>query len=176
MPGCQRGSSSQQKTANQPSTSAESAAQQQKLPSAFAALALDQRCSPDCLNDGECVEFCPTQQGRERRQSKADGTAGAGPVDKLSDVNTNGCSSPPAELQGDTPHMSKLSLFRGMELVTKGGSLCIRETEGTVDNSAEVTASNVMKSIGGRSSNTTVCNAALSNCSQPVSAFSFVNF
>lgn len=182
MGGCQRVSSSQQKTANQPSTSAESLSahanftQQENLPSSFATLALDQRCSPDLLNDGENEESCPTQQELERNQSKAGRTAGDGPVDKLSDVNTNGCSSLPAELQGETPHMSKLSLFSGMELVTKGVSPCIRETEGTEDSSTEVTAGNKIKSVSGSTINTTVCNSVLSNSSQPVSAFSFVNF
>lgn len=182
MGACQRRSSSQQKTANQPSTSAESlsahadATRQQNLPLSLATLALDQRCSPDLLNGGECEDSCPTQQELERNQSRADRTAGDGPGDKLSDVNTNGCSLPPAELQGETPHMSKLSLFSGMELVAKGASPCIRETEGAEDKSTEVTAVNKIKSISGSAINTTVCSPVLGTSSQPVSAFSFVNF
>lgn len=182
MGGGRRVSSSQQKTASQPPTPADSLSahasvtQQQKLPSSFATLALDQRCSPDLLSDGECEESCPAQQELERSRSKADRTAGDGPVDKLSDVNTNGCSSPPAEQQGETPHRSKLSLFSGMELVTKGVSLCIKETEETEDNSTEVTAGNKVKSISGSTVNAKVGSSVLNNSSQPVSAFSFVNF
>lgn len=183
MGGCQRVSSSQQKTVNQPSALAESlpahadATQQRNLPSSLATLGLDQRCSPDVLNGGESEDPCPTQQELGRNQSRADRTAGDGAGDKLSDANTNGCSSPPAELQGETPHMSsQLSLFSGMKLVTNGASPCVREAEGTEDNPTEVTAVNNIQSISGSAINTTVCNPVLSTSSQPGSAFSFVNF
>ncbi|XP_011602540.1 AP-4 complex accessory subunit Tepsin [Takifugu rubripes] len=192
MGGCQRGSNSQQKTTNQLSASAESSSsaqsanngnlnhvhadvsQHQHLPSALAALALDQRCSPDLLTDGECEDSFHIQQELERNQSEPDRTSGVEMVDKLSDL-TN-CSSPPVELQGEMPQMSKLSLFSGMELVSKGISVCIRETDVTKDNSSEVTA--VPKSISGSGStmNTSHCNSVLTNSSQPSSAFSFVNF
>lgn len=179
MGGCQRGSSSQQKSANQPSASGPAlparadATQQHNLPSSFATLALDQRRSPDLLNE---EESCPAQQELEPNRSRADRTAGAGPVDKLSDQNTNGCSSPPLQRQAETSRTSKLSLFSGMELVTKAASPCIRETEGTEDNSAEVAAVDKMKSISGGTVSTAVYNSVLSTSSQPVSAFSFLNF
>lgn len=179
----QRGSSGQQKAANQPSTSAPSlsahadaATQQLHLPSSFATLALDQTCSPDLLNDGEREESCPAQQELEANQSRVDRTAGGGPLDTLSDENTNGCSSPPPQLQAETSRMGTLSLFSGMELVTKGASPCIRDTEGREDNSTQVTAVNKMKNIGGNPVNATVYTPVLSTSSQPVSAFSFVNF
>lgn len=176
MGGCQRVSSSQQKAASQSSTPAESlSARQENLPSFFATLALDQRCSPDLLDDGKCGERCPTQQELELNGSEADGTAGDGPAEELSGVNTNGWSSPPAELQGEAPRMSKGSLFSGMELVTKEVSPCIRETEGSEDNSPAATAGHKIRSLSGSTVNTTVC-SSLSNSSQPVSAFSFVNF
>lgn len=182
MGGCQRVSSSQQKAASQPSTSAPSLSaradttQQLHLPSSFAAPASDQRCSPDLLNDGECEESCPAQQELEPNQSRADRTAGGGRADMLSEENTNGCSSPPRQLQAETSQMGKLSLFSGMELVTKGASPCTRETEGTEDSSTEVTAVHKMKNISGNPVNTTVYNSVLSTSSRPVSAFSFVNF
>lgn len=182
MGGGQRGSSSQQKAASQPSTSALSssartdATQQLHLPSSFATLALDQTCSPDLLSDGEREESCPAQQELEPHQSRVDRTAGDGPLDTLSDENTNGCSSPPPQPQAETSRMGKLSLFSGMELVTKGASPCVRETEGIEDSSTEVTAANKMKNINGNPVNTTVYTAVLSTSSQPVSAFSFVNF
>lgn len=182
MGGCQRVSGSQQKPANQPSTSALSLSaradttQQLNLPSSFETLALDQTCSPDLLNDGGCEEPCPAQQELEPNQSRVDRTAGGGPVDMLSDENTNGCSSPTLQLQAETSRMGKLSLFSGMELVTKGASPCIRETEGIEDNSTEVTAVNKIKNISGNPVNTTVYSSVLSTSSQPVSAFSFVNF
>lgn len=166
MGGCQRVSSSQQKTAGQPSTSAEN------LPPSFASLALDHRSSPDLLNGGQGDQCRPAQQELGRNQSEADRTAGAGRADELSGASTNGCSSPPAELQGDTPPVSKLSLFTGMELVTKEVSPWIRETE---DDSAEVAAGSKAQSLSGSTVNTTACSSALSNSSQPVSAFSFLN-
>lgn len=183
MGGGQRGSSSQQKAAaSQASTSTLSlsaradATQQIHLPTSFATLALDQTCSPDLLNDGEREESCPAQQELEANQSRVDRTAGGGPVDTLSDEDTNGCSSPPPRLQAETSRMGKLSLFSGMELVTKGASPCVRETEGMEDSSTEVTAANKMKNINGNPVNATVYTPVLSASSQPVSAFSFVNF
>lgn len=180
MGGCQPVSSSQQKSASQTSAESLSAhadgARLQNLPSSFATPALDQRCSPDLLNDGECDESCSNEQELDRNQSRADRPAGDGPLDTSSDVNTNGCSSPPVEQQAETPHISKLSLFTGMELVTKGASPCIRETEGTEDNSTEDTAVHKMKSISGSTINTAGGNSVGSSSSQPVSAFSFVNF
>lgn len=196
MGGCQRGSISQQKTTNQPCASAESSSsahsanngnhnhvhadvsqhqhQHQHLPSSLAALALDQRCSPDLLTDGDCEDSFHVQQELEQNQSEPDRTSGVAMVDQLSDL-TN-CSSPPVELQGEMPQMSKLSLFSGMELVSKGISVCIRETDVTKDNSSEVTAVPKSISSNGSTINISHCNSVLTNSSQPSSAFSFVNF
>lgn len=173
MGGCQRVSSSQQKTTNQASTPADpspptqppdsgdfahaNADQQGKLPSSMATLALDQS-PPDLPDDGEREGSEDEEEELERQQPEPDRTVGVEPLDKLSDLNTNGCSPPAAELQGETPSPSKLSLFSGMELVTKGMSPRVRETDVTEDTSTQA--------IGGISGST----------SQPVSAFSFVNF
>lgn len=191
MGSCQRGSNSQQKTTNQPSASAASSSaqsanngnhnhahadvsQHQHLPSSLAALALDQKCSPDLLTDGECEDSFHIQQELEQNQSEPDRTWGIEMVDKLS--NLTNCSSPPVELQGEMPQMSKLSLFSGMELVSKGISVCIRETDVTKDNSSEAIAVPKSISSSGSTINISHCDPVSTNSSQPSSAFSFVNF
>lgn len=190
MGGCHGGRNSQQKTTNQPPASAESSSsaqsannghhnhahadvsQHQHLPSSLAALASDQRCSPDLLTDGQWEDAFPVQQELERNQSEPDRTSVVEIVDKLSDLS----SSPPAKLHGETPQMSKLSLFSGMELVTKGMSPCIRETEVTTDSPSEVAAAAKSISAGGSAINISHRSSVLTSSSQPSSAFSFVNF
>ncbi|KAK2820778.1 hypothetical protein Q5P01_023737 [Channa striata] len=98
-------------------------------------------------------------------------------------------STPPSEAESKQPHSSTLSLFSGMELVTKGRPLCERETSQmntcTVDDDLKETPAMltsdgpvnlslpyVSKTNDNASSN---CSAVASNSNQTVSAFSFLN-
>lgn len=88
------------------------------------------------------------------------------------------------------PHPeSRLSLFSGMELVTKGRSLCNSETshEEVEDkigdrikkmDAVHKSDCSVNSSITSKTSEDvpSVCSSSASNCSQSVSAFSFLNF
>ncbi|XP_051795622.1 AP-4 complex accessory subunit Tepsin isoform X2 [Acanthochromis polyacanthus] len=99
-------------------------------------------------------------------------------------------SPPPScEAQSDAAHRSRLSLFRGMELVTKGRPLLERETSQTeLDKTEENLKENqtVQESDCSVNSSPTcietaedapsVCNSVASSSSQTVSAFSFLNF
>ncbi|XP_074519283.1 AP-4 complex accessory subunit Tepsin isoform X2 [Halichoeres trimaculatus] len=76
-------------------------------------------------------------------------------------------SSPPAEPQ---PCASRLSLFSGMELVTKTRPLCGRDAE---TNSLDDLQSSISKMSD---ESPLVCNSVANDGSQPASAFSFLNF
>ncbi|XP_071402343.1 AP-4 complex accessory subunit Tepsin [Centroberyx affinis] len=106
-------------------------------------------------------------------------------------------SPPPSEPQAEQPCLGRLSLFSGMELVTRGRSLChgplaeredlqtetdmteeslrdARESQAAENSDSPVNSSLLCVS---KTSDVTpaVCDIA-SNSSQPVSAFSFLNF
>lgn len=130
------------------------AAVTQQHPSSHASLALAQRHTPGQLNDGSYKQELLQNQLESCRN--ADGEL----VDKVSDSGT--INPPPAELKCENPHMSRLSLFSGMELVTKGTPLCHRDAD-TMDNKSTISETSV--------SNTSVA----SDSSQTVSAFSFLN-
>lgn len=94
---------------------------------------------------------------------------------------TDRSSAPPSETESKQAHPSRLSLFSGMELVTKGRPLCERETSltetGTVsDDLKENPAVNSSDSPVNSSCITKTSDSAASDSSQPVSAFSFLNF
>uniref|UniRef100_A0A3Q3VNK0 AP-4 complex accessory subunit Tepsin VHS/ENTH-like domain-containing protein n=1 Tax=Mola mola TaxID=94237 RepID=A0A3Q3VNK0_MOLML len=112
------------------------------------------------MNDRNEERVCPVQQESFHNQLNPGRTA------EVSDFDTDKCSSPTAEPQPEKPHESRLSLFAGMELVTKGRPLCQRETDTTGDS--------VTDNPDPNSPNT--CNSVASESSQPVSAFSFLNF
>lgn len=132
--------------------------QQKNHPSSHASLALVQRHTPGQLNDGSYKQELLQDQLESCRN--ADGEL----VDKVSDSET--INPPPVELKCERPHMSRLSLFSGMELVTKGTPLCHREAD-TMDNKSMISETSV--------SSTSVCSSVASDSSQPVSAFSFLN-
>ncbi|XP_033467716.2 AP-4 complex accessory subunit Tepsin isoform X1 [Epinephelus lanceolatus] len=93
-------------------------------------------------------------------------------VAEKSEVNTDRSSSPSAEPQSEQPCLSRLSLFSGMELVTKGRPLCQRETSQT---ETDTTDGSLREDLPGDGA-PLFCNAVTCDSSQPVSAFSFVNF
>uniref|UniRef100_A0A7N6AWW4 ENTH domain-containing protein n=1 Tax=Anabas testudineus TaxID=64144 RepID=A0A7N6AWW4_ANATE len=90
-------------------------------------------------------------------------------------------STPPTEMESKQAHLSRPSLFSGMELVTKGRLLCERETclteTGTMDSDLkENPAVHSSDSPANSSCISKTCDAVSSISSQPVSAFSFLNF
>ncbi|KAE8284401.1 AP-4 complex accessory subunit Tepsin [Larimichthys crocea] len=162
----------------QPDISPTGVTQPQNHPSSTSDQALAQSdSSGELLNDSDEEKPSPTQQELPQNQVEPVRTAEAELVAEESDVNTDGCSSPPAEPH---PCLSRLSLFSGMELVTKGRPLCERdtsqtETDTTDDGLRENPA--VHNSIGKTSDDApSICNSVASDSSQPVSAFSFLNF
>ncbi|KAM9336616.1 AP-4 complex accessory subunit tepsin [Symphorus nematophorus] len=139
---------------------------------------LDQRdsSSGELLNDGDEGKLSPIKQELVQNQEESVRTAEAELVAEESDPNTDRCSSPPAELQ---PCLSRLSLFSGMQLVTKGRPLCERETSQTetVDDLRAIPAAHNSISISETSDDApSICNSVAPDSSQPVSAFSFVSF
>ncbi|KAM9426834.1 AP-4 complex accessory subunit Tepsin [Pholidichthys leucotaenia] len=90
-------------------------------------------------------------------------------------------ASPSSEPQSEQNHPSRLSLFRGMELVTKVRPLCERDTSQTEFNKADdcLRESQTVQSsdrLMSSEESTTVGTDVESDSSQPVSAFSFLNF
>lgn len=90
-------------------------------------------------------------------------------------------STPPTEMESKQAHLSRPSLFSGMELVTKGRLLCERETclteTGTMDSDLKDNpALHSSDSPANSSCISKTCDAVSSISSQPVSAFSFLNF
>ncbi|XP_068610340.1 AP-4 complex accessory subunit tepsin [Brachionichthys hirsutus] len=83
-----------------------------------------------------------------------------------------GCA-PPAEPQHDRSCSGRLSLFSGMELVTKGRPLCQRESFVT-DKGLKENLIHDNAGVGEISDD--VCDSVASDRSQRVSAFSFLNF
>ncbi|XP_073345689.1 AP-4 complex accessory subunit tepsin [Pagrus major] len=79
--------------------------------------------------------------------------------------------------QSEQPCLSRLSLFSGMQLVTKGRHVCQRETSQTETDDSFREDPAVQNCISITSDDApSVCNSVAADSSQPVSAFSFVNF
>ncbi|XP_020503799.2 AP-4 complex accessory subunit tepsin isoform X1 [Labrus bergylta] len=134
-------------------------------PASPSGLALDQRESSVEMND--CDLDSAVQKELVHDQVEPVRTA-----EDESEPDTERSSSPPAEPHSETPRLSGLSLFSGMELVTKLRPLCERETSQTERN---IFRENLSVLNGNSDDAPTVCNS-LADSSQPVSAFSFLNF
>ncbi|KAM7371013.1 hypothetical protein PAMP_010515 [Pampus punctatissimus] len=116
-------------------------------------------------------------------------TAEVKPTAEDPERNTDRSSSPPSESQTEQPCVSRLSLFSGMELVTKGRPLCDRPlSERETSQTATDTENNTLKETHAvhnsdspmDSSKTSedassICSSVVSGSSQPVSAFAFLN-
>uniref|UniRef100_A0A8C4H656 TEPSIN adaptor related protein complex 4 accessory protein n=1 Tax=Dicentrarchus labrax TaxID=13489 RepID=A0A8C4H656_DICLA len=124
----------------------------------------------ELMNDSDEEKLSPIQQELVQSQVEPVRTAEAKLVAEESELNADWSSSPTAEPQREQPCLSRLSLFSGMELVTKGRPLCERAPDMTDDSLRENPAVHNSINICKTSDN------ALSISSQPVSAFSFVNF
>ncbi|XP_071319396.1 AP-4 complex accessory subunit Tepsin isoform X2 [Trachinotus anak] len=94
-------------------------------------------------------------------------------------------SPPPSEPQSEQPCLGRLSLFSGMELVTKGRPLCDRERE-TSQTETDTMDDDLEENPAVHNSDNPVHSAPPGTCetsenapsdsSQPVSAFSFLKF
>ncbi|XP_031147287.1 AP-4 complex accessory subunit tepsin isoform X1 [Sander lucioperca] len=152
-------------------------------PSSPCGLALDQRdSSGELMNDGHEEKRSPNLRELLQNQVEPVKTAKFKFVAEESEPNADRSSSPPAEPQGGQPCPSKLSLFSGMELVTKGKPLCKRETSQTETDTMgyslrENPAGHNSIGISETSDDAPlICNSVACDSSQPVSAFSFLNF
>ncbi|XP_062298689.1 AP-4 complex accessory subunit tepsin isoform X1 [Scomber scombrus] len=120
-------------------------------------------------------------------------TAEVEPAAQDSECNADLSSSPPSEPQNGQPSVSRLSLFSGMELVTKGRPLCDRPlSERQLSQTETDMEDNLRESQAVHNSDSpadlylpcssktseeasSVCGSVVSGSSQPVSAFSFLN-
>lgn len=130
-------------------------------PSSSASLA-QRDSSGELMNEADEEKLSPIQVEPVR-------TAGAESVAEES----ASCPSP----QGEQPCLSRLSLFSGMQLVTKGRHVCQEETSQTETDDSFREDPAVQNCISITSDDApSVCNSVASDSSQPVSAFSFVSF
>lgn len=136
---------------------------------------LDQSCSTGELMGNEERELVENEM-QPIRTAEVDPATG--------DPQVIRDKSPPPSC--DPAHRSRLSLFSGMELVTKGRPLLERETSQTESDKTEDNLRENQDSDCSANSSTTciettedapsMCNSVVSNSSQAVSAFSFLNF
>ena len=170
---------------HQPDISSVDVTQLPDHPSSPSGLALAQKHSADLMNDGDEVKLSSIQPEPVR-------TADVALAVDDPELTRDRGSSPLSEPQSEQPCLSRVSLFSGMELVTRGRPLCEREretsqtdTDRKEDGSKQNTA--VYRSDDAEHSTPTVtsknsesspsfCNSAASESSQPVSAFTFLKF
>lgn len=129
------------------------------------------------MNDCDEEELAPILHDLVQNQSEPVRTAEVTSVAEESELNTS--SSHPAEPQREQACLGRLSLFSGMELVTKGRPPCARETsqtetmgDGLMENLAVQNSLGISKTSDDAP---LICNSVASDSSQPVSAFSFLN-
>lgn len=159
-----------------PNISSTGVSEPQNRPSPPATLSSARRRSSEELTyNSEEDNVFPIQKELQN-QLEPERTAEVESVGGLSNHKIERCSSPPVELQCEKPCVNRLSLFSGMELVTKGRPLCHREMDTTEDSSRENVAVNKSITIGKSVDTPSVFNSVASDNSPPVSAFSFLNF
>lgn len=126
------------------------------------------------MNDDEEENLPPVLTESMQNQVEPNRTAEAQSVAEEPELHTDSFSS--AEPQSEQPCLSRLSLFSGMQLVTKATPLCKRQTsQNEVDDSLK---ENQALQNGSETSDDTAftCTSVACDSSQPVSAFSFLNF
>ncbi|XP_054455303.1 AP-4 complex accessory subunit Tepsin [Anoplopoma fimbria] len=167
----------------QPDISPTGVTQPPNHPSPHSSLSLAQRdLSGELMKDCDDEKRSPILHELVQSHPEPVRTAEVKLVDEESELNTNGSSPHSAEPQSEQPCLGRLTLFSGMELVTQGRPLCSRETSQTEtgrtgDSLRENLA--VHTSIGTSKTSDDaplICNSVGSESSQPVSAFSFLNF
>lgn len=107
-----------------------------------------------------------------RNQSGRSGAAGVQTDHESADFNADGGASPPTERELQLPGVSRLSLFSGMQLVTKGRAQCHSE-QMVVSGDGDDDQSPADQQPGVQASSTS--SSAPAESSQPPSAFSFLN-
>ncbi|XP_030611733.1 AP-4 complex accessory subunit Tepsin [Archocentrus centrarchus] len=177
---------------HQPDISSAGVTQPPKHPSPLPNQDLAQRHSTqELVNVRKEEEFSPLQQELAEDQVQPVRTAevklDAEDPELVRDKSTPALCEP----HSNPRHQSRLSLFNGMELVTKGRLLCEREpSHGEVEDKTDdsireiqtVYSSDLSVNSSSAVTNKTsedassVCSSSASNCSQSVSAFSFLNF
>uniref|UniRef100_A0A3Q0QY16 TEPSIN adaptor related protein complex 4 accessory protein n=1 Tax=Amphilophus citrinellus TaxID=61819 RepID=A0A3Q0QY16_AMPCI len=177
---------------HQPDISSAGVTQPPKHPSPLPNQDLAQRHSTqELVNVRKEEEFSPLQQELVEDQVQPVRTAevklDAEDPELVRDKSTPALCEP----HSNPRHQSRLSLFNGMELVTKGRLLCEREpSHGEVEDKTDdsireiqtVYSSDLSVNSSSAVTNKTsedassVCSSSASNCSQSVSAFSFLNF
>ncbi|XP_041670838.1 AP-4 complex accessory subunit Tepsin isoform X2 [Cheilinus undulatus] len=131
-------------------------------PSSPSDLSSEQRDSSVEIKDVDDAEFVQNQVEPLR-------TAEEEIVAEESELDPDRSSPPPPE-----PH--RLSLFSGMELVTKTRPVCERETSQTETTIYDSLTENLSERDSMSADAPAVCNSVAPDSSQPVSAFSFLNF
>ncbi|XP_034414375.1 AP-4 complex accessory subunit Tepsin isoform X2 [Cyclopterus lumpus] len=153
-------------------------------PSSHSSLFLDQRdLSGELMNDCDEEKQSPILRALVQNQSEPVRTAEVKLVAEESELHTNRSSSHRAEPQSEQACLGRLSLFSGMELVAQGRPLCTRGTSQTEtdmtgdDRSRENLAVHNSIDINKTSDESPfISNTVASDSSQPVSAFTFLNF
>ncbi|XP_017273928.1 AP-4 complex accessory subunit tepsin isoform X2 [Kryptolebias marmoratus] len=187
--------SSQQATTNQPYTSDNSKLFQSEPISADVIQTsnqpsspdLDQawRCSTEMINAPEEEKLTVTQQESVDNPVELVRTADVKSPSSYPEVIRDGSSPLSPDAESVPSSLSRLSLFRGMELVTKGRMLCERDTPHTefeeTEDSLGVTetvqnSNSSVTSVNTSEEVTSGCNPVGSDKTQPASAFSFLNF
>ncbi|KAM6964283.1 AP-4 complex accessory subunit tepsin [Tautogolabrus adspersus] len=145
-------------------------------PASPSGLALEQRDSSVEINNCDLEIVSPVEKELVQNQVEPIRTAEDEVVAGESELDTERSSSPPAEPHSEQSCLSGLSLFSGMELVTKMRPLCERETSQTETNSKEDSLRENLSVPNGNSDDVPTIFNSLADSSQPVSAFSFLNF
>lgn len=112
-----------------------------------------------------------SDKGSSRNQSGQCESTAVHMGHQSADFNTDGDASPPRELQLQPPCTSKLSLFSGMQLVSKGRAQHREQSMVGSDGDEDVSPAHQQPSV--QASPTSSSDTAES--SQPTSAFSFLN-
>lgn len=107
-----------------------------------------------------------------QNQSGQSGAAGVQTDHESADFNADGGASPPTAREPQLPCVSRLSLFSGMQLVTKGRAQCHRE-QMVVGGDGDDEQSPAEQQPSVRAAATP--SSAPAESSQPPSAFSFLN-
>lgn len=124
---------------------------------------------PSHLDSGSSAELNDDKEKQQQQQQQHALSPG-----RTADLD---CPSPPCAAHRVQPCVSTLSLFSGMELVTKGKPPCVRPTSQSskVNNCVNEGQRNLVSHSPADEGTSSICSSVVSDSSQPVSAFSFLN-
>lgn len=143
-------------------------------PSSPSGLEVQIDSSVELMNDDEEEKLPPVLTESMQNQVEPNRTAEVQSVAEEPELHTDSFSS--AEPQSEQPCLSRLSLFSGMQLVTKATPLCKRQTsQNEMDTMDDNLKENQAMQNGSKTS-AFICTSVACDSSQPVSAFSFLNF